>query len=226
MRLFRSGRSLPSLALWGFLALGAAVLLWSPACGNRPPLTRLLCGSLMLALLLLGPIAAGLHALRCSLQRVVLDPERGLLLAGGVAVPWAALRAVRAQPAPFQATRLFPDEPPEYVHGEGYLLLIAAQALWAAVYCLLLPAFALLSPLARTDHGRAARRLDARLARPPGPGPLRAHAQDRPRRTSGPRRAPRSRLRLNRPAILAAKAPFLSLGEPTSPALRAARRLH
>src|SRR5688572_1170101 len=102
MREFRSGRSLAPLAFWAFLAMGAILLLWDPAFGGGPLLTRILCGSLILALFLLGPIAAGLHALRCGLQKAVIDPERGLLLPSGRLVPWKALRAVRFRPGPFQ----------------------------------------------------------------------------------------------------------------------------
>jgi len=140
MRQFRSGRTLPPLILWASLATGGALLLW----GREP---RLLSVPGVLALILLGPAATLLHALRCSLQNARIDPARGLVLPSGRVLPWSALRAVRYRPAPFR--KPLDLEFPESA-GDAVLIVLLAQALWALAYCFLLPAFALLSPW----HGR------------------------------------------------------------------------
>jgi hypothetical protein len=129
MRQFRSGRTLPPLILWAFLTIGAIILLQ---------------GSLWVwPLLLLGPVAVVLHAIRCALQRVTVDPDRGLILPSGRLVPWKVVRRVRARPAPFQK---IPDpELPEDV-GDAIFAVVTAKTLWALAYCLVFPALAVLSP--------------------------------------------------------------------------------
>ena len=147
MRVFHAGRSLPSLILWGFLAIGGIVLLWEPAFSAATTSGRLLSGALILLLALLGPAAALLHAVRCAQQRTIVDPDRGLVLQGGGVLPWESIRAVEVQPVPFQALTLFrEDEDLDGLPGDGYFLLLLARSLWAVVYCLLLPGFAILSP--------------------------------------------------------------------------------
>lgn len=140
MRRFLSGRVLPSLILWAALATGGIVLLW----GREP---RLLSGSLVALLTLFGPLAAALHALRCRFQNVSVD-EHGLILPGGRTVPWSSVRAVHLRPAPFQ--KILDGDLPEDMPHEATWPLLGAKTLWAILYCVFLPAFAIFTPW----HGR------------------------------------------------------------------------
>lgn len=146
MREFRAGKSLFPLLLWAALASLVLLVLWHS--GLRHPV-RL---PLFAALLLLGPVAAGVHALRCWAGRVVLVPDTGLIFRGGRSLPWRSIRSVEHRPAAGDrdaAPKLLTstdwiDHAPAQAGGAVFAAL-ALQVLGVAVWFLLLPAFALLA---------------------------------------------------------------------------------
>ncbi len=147
MREFRAGKSLVPLIFWAILATGAALLLRDRA--KADPVFLLL----VVALILLGPMAALAHAIRSWSRTVRLLPAVGLRFRSGRTIPWSALRGVWSRPALFDrdsapgagtAGRFFEEAPG--VFWEGGLIFLVLEAVWIACYYLLLPAFVVLSP--------------------------------------------------------------------------------
>jgi hypothetical protein len=146
MREFRPGKSLYPLLLWAAAASMGALMLWHV--GLTSPL-RL---GLFAALLLLGPVAAGAHAVRCRFQRVALLPAAGLVFRGGRTLAGESVRSVERRPAAFDRDRL-----PWLLTGHGsgsdeldgmlrHPAILFLQLAGLALWFLLLPVLALLSP--------------------------------------------------------------------------------
>jgi hypothetical protein len=159
MREFRAGKSLHPLLLWATLAAAGMLVLWHAGLGHPLRLAA------FAALLVLGPAAAAVHALRCRTQSVRLVPSTGLVFPGGRTLAWSSLRAVEHRPAAFDRDRL-----PWLLTGESgrsdeldqlfqHPLVLFAQVAGLAAWFLFLPALVALSPwharvtLTRKDGG-------------------------------------------------------------------------